>query len=294
MKILKKITLTLLLILGSISNYTKTDSQYDFNCPEKKIVVVIPSYNNREWIIENLDSVRLQCYQNFEIIYINDNSTDDTIETAETYKEVYKLEDKLTIVNNKIRVGALANLYKAIHSCQNDSIIVTLDGDDWLAHPYVLKIINSVYQDPSIWMTYGSYRSLPECKTGFCKVFGDNVIKHNLFRKTSLPISHLRTFYAGLFKLIKFGDLLYEGEFYQMAWDKTIMAPIIEMAGPHHKFIEDILYHYNNANPINDHRVNEQLQRDLCKHVLSKPPYSRVQWEDIISAKTKIPIALHQ
>jgi len=294
MNITKKIILISLLVLGTINNYTHTREKYNFTCPEKKIVVIIPSYNNDQWIVENLDSVRFQCYDNFEIIYINDNSKDRTGSLAKRYQDVYKLENKLTIVDNKTRVGALANLYKAIHTCENDTIIVTLDGDDWLSHPYVLKIINSVYQDPNIWMTYGSYKSLPECKKGFCKRFSDNIIKHNLYRKTSLPISHLRTFYAGLFKLIKFEDLLYKGEFYQMAWDKTIMAPMIEMAGPHHKFIEDTLYHYNNANPINDHRVDKQYQTDLSKHVLAKKPYKRVTWENIINVKTKIPISLYQ
>ncbi|MFC1842069.1 glycosyltransferase family 2 protein [Candidatus Dependentiae bacterium] len=283
-----------LLSITSLHNYTYTEEKelrYDFNAPEKKIVIVIPSYNNIKWLTQCLGSVKAQCYNNFEVIYINDCSTDRTKHLTKKYIKHYDLENKFKLISNEKRVGALANLYKAIHSCQNEDIIVLLDGDDWLAHPFVLKIINSVYQDPNVWLTYGQFMSIPECTRGFCREFSDNIILNNYFRKTHFPVSHLRTFYAGLFKLIKFKDLIYEGDFYQMTWDKAIMLPMIEMARERHKYIEDVLYHYNNSNPLNDHKVDQKLQMDLHHQILSKKPYHKTSWENIINAATKIQVS---
>lgn len=257
--------------------------KYDLECAEKKIVIIIPSYNNAKWCMQTLDSVRNQHYENFQIIYINDNSSDTTAQQVETYIKEHALENKCMLINNIKRVGAFENLYNAIYMCDNDSIVATLDGDDQLAHPYVLKILNSVYQDPQVWLTYGQFRVFPGGKIWYCTTFSDNTIKNNAFRKTDFLVSHLRTFYAGLFKLIKKEDLLYDGAFYPMSWDKAMMAPMIEMAGNRFKYIRDILYLYNNANPINDHKVDIAFQTHLNQLILQKRPYKPVDWQDVMT-----------
>ncbi len=60
-----------------------------------------------------------------------------------------------------------------------------------------------------------------------------------------------------------------------MTWDMAFMFPMLEMsAKKHFHFISDILYIYNVNNPINDHRVNSQLQNDLDKYIRAMPPYA--------------------
>jgi len=256
---------------------------YNFSCPEKKIVVVIPSYKNKQWYRKNLDSIRTQNYSNYTVIYVNDCSPDGTGELVKNYIQEYKLEEKFQLIDNETRIGALANLYKSIYSCKNDDIIVTVDGDDWLAHRNVLKMINGVYQDPNVWLTYGQYKAV-KGKYWYCTNFPLHIVKNNKFRYKSAFISHLRTFYAGLFKLIKTEDLMYNGEFYSMTWDKAMMFPMIEMTGGKFKCIRSILYMYNDINPINDHKVDEELQKHLSEVVLAKKPYQPATWKDILNA----------
>ena len=71
-------------------------------------------------------------------------------------------------------------------------------------------------------------------------------------------------------------DLQYEGRFFSMTWDQAMMFPMIEMAGERHAFIPEITYVYNMSNPINDNKVDPQLQRDLEVFIRSKPPYQRL------------------
>ena len=100
---------------------------------------------------------------------------------------------------------------------------------------------------------------------------------HDGIRRWPYAATHLRTFYAGLFKKIQKESLLYEGEFYSMAWDIALMTPMLEMARERHTFITDILYVYNTSNPISDHNVNRGLQLRLHNHIQELAPYERLQ-----------------
>ena len=99
----------------------------------------------------------------------------------------------------------------------------------------------------------------------YSKPFSEDVIRNNTFRKVEqLPMSHLRTFYAWLFKSIKLEDVLYQGDFYPMTCDKVILACCIEMAARHHYCVPEVLYVYNNTNQLSDHHVNGGLQHSLA------------------------------
>lgn len=245
---------------------------------EKPIVVVIPSYNNSRYCEWNLWSVLSQQYNNYRVIYINDASTDDTLEKVKAFLDKQKSNVPFTLIHNETNRGALANLYNAIHSCKDEEIVITVDGDDALAHPYVLEKINKVYNNDDIWMTYGNYLEYPAYAQNpvICKPIPLHVLYTNRHRKAEWVSSHLRTFYAGLFKKIKLQDLLYKGKFFPMTGDIAHMIPLLEMAGKHAHYIKDTLYLYNRENPINDHKKSLKLQSACYGHIKSLARYSRL------------------
>lgn len=248
---------------------------------EKPIVVIIPSYNNRQWYRPNLDSVFCQKYNNYRVIYINDRSSDGTGELVGEYIQQAGMADRFTFINNTERHGALANLYRAIHSCDNNEIIITCDGDDWFETDQVLARVNQAYQDDMIWLTYGQFKIHPQGTTGFCREMPAGVAQGNLFREYDWITSHPRTFYAALFKKVSLKDLLYEGDFLDVTWDMAFMYPMLEMSVGHFAFISDTLYVYNQSNSLNDFR--QKLARQIrCKYyVSSKDKYSRIAALDI-------------
>jgi len=268
MKNIKFLTL-FILVLTSVNTYCKVE--------EKKIVVVTTSFNNSEWYKKNLDSVFRQKYSNFCLIYVDDQSPDGTGNLVEQYITKNNLQEKATLIKNKNRHLALYNIYHAVHSCENDAIIVSLDGDDWLAHPNVFSKLNEVYSDPNVWITYGQFKLSSSGEKGWCVNYPYEIVTDKQFREYGHIPSHLRTFYAGLFKKIRKIDLLHDGNFYAMSWDMAFMFPMMEMAHTHFKFIEDVLYVYNDSNPISDHMVSKELQRKLDLEIRDKPVYDSIE-----------------
>lgn len=238
---------------------------------EKPFVIIIPSYNNSAYCEKNLRSVLGQDYENYRVIYIDDCSQDDTFYKAQDLIEKSGRSARFTLIRNEKNLGALANFYGAIHKCKDQEIIVALDGDDFFAHDGVLTKLNRVYTKEDVWMTYGNYLDYPTYKQSVvkCKAIPKRVIRKNSFRRNPWVSSHLRTFYAALFKQIKLEDLLDQGDFFPMAGDLAMIYPLLEMAGNHSRFIPEILYLYNRSNPLNDHKKNFALQ-ERCAQTIRK------------------------
>lgn len=243
----------------------------------QKFVIVCPGYNNSKWYLKNLGSILSQKYDNYRVIYIDDCSTDGTGQLVEDYLKKHDSRGLVKLIRNERRVGALENIYNAVHSCQDDEIIATVDADDWLKHSQVLNVLNSVYSDPNIWVAWSNYQD-SHGRPGCSKAIPENIIKSNSYRHSNWCTSHLRTFRSFVFKNIKKEDLLQnDGRYYQMAWDLSFQIPMIEMAQERTKFINQILYCYNTDNPINDDKVNRQLQINLEMEIRRKPKYNRLE-----------------
>ena len=276
---MRKVTLLVILTVFILHTYNYSIQRINsiIAGQEKRLVVIIPSYNNSTWYKRNLDSVFSQQYENYHVIYIDDCSSDDIYNLVHQYIEQHKQQHRVTLIKNQKRKKALANIYSAAHSCDDDDIIILLDGDDWFKHELVLKRINDAYTDAHAWMTYGQYEEYPSGKIGICKELNPGLIEKNVFREYNWVTSHLRTFYAGLFKKIKLKDFLYKGQFFPVAWDLAIMLPLLEMAREHCIFIPDIVYVYNLETSFNDSKKHAEQQIHCDKVIRSRAKYDYIE-----------------
>lgn len=233
--------------------------------------ILITSYNCGKWVKKNINSALNQNYSNYEVIYVDDNSQDDTWEIVSSYKD-----DKLKSFKNSFNKGKMENMYYHINQSKDDTIIVILDGDDWLAGPDVLSTLNKAYTD-DVWITNGSYTIDPIGQI-VRPIITESYWEDNI-RKKSWQFSHLGTFKKELFTKIKKKHLMNKrGEFWATTSDQAIMWPMVEMAGPeHHLVISDVLYIYNRHNPLSDDRVNRKDQLDTESVIRSFPPYKRIR-----------------
>lgn len=263
-----KFFLRLLCLTFSVSLFADAPSD------EKPFVIVIPSYNNKDWYQKNLDSVFTQRYQNYRVIYIADGCTDGTDRLVEEYIKQSGQEERFTYIKNLERHGALACQCRAIFSCEPQEIVVDLDGNDWLANDKVLTTLNKAYADPNVWMTYGQFLYYPEFTKGFAYQVPAEIIEKNKHRSFGGAITHLKTFYAGLFQKIEKEDFLYDGKFIPEAYDLSYTIPIAEMAGSHCKFIPQVLYIYNHSQPLNANKKPSYLERKMDDYIRKKQAYA--------------------
>jgi len=249
-----------------------------YGLEEKPIVVVIASFQNKKLHKKNLNSIFSQKYDNFRVIYTDDCSPDNTGEYVKKYIIKHNLEDRIILIQNKERMGALANDYNAIHSCNDDEIIVIVDGDDWLAHDGVLKLVNEAYASEDVWLTHGKFIHWPANRVEpLSKAYPADVIKNNSYRKMNCPLP-LRTFYTWLFKKIKLQDLTLDGAFFMRTRDAAMMYPLIEMAAERHAFIDEVTYIYNGVNPISDWRADPKEQIKIADYIqYTLKPYKRLK-----------------
>lgn len=90
-----------------------------------KISVIVPCYNQAQFLPETLNSVLAQTYQNWECIIVNDGSTDNTKEVAENYCA----KDKRFIYFQKVNAGLSAARNSGLDIAKGD-YIQFIDSDD--------------------------------------------------------------------------------------------------------------------------------------------------------------------
>jgi glycosyltransferase involved in cell wall biosynthesis len=231
-----------------------------------KFRIVIASYNNSDWVEYNIASVLNQTYTNYEVIYIDDASTDDT---RQRVKEIIGNDPRFTIIEHDVNMGGTYNhMYYSTLDLEDDNIIICLlDGDDWLYDETVLSKLNDFYNKNQVWMTYGGmyvYRGgdsveLPSPQNS---VYSDYVHQHKLYRNDHWRASHFRTYRSYLFKNVSLDTMrsLKTNEFYWQAGDLALQYPCLEMCSKERIGVLDFPTYVYNAIPQNHERTLSREQ----------------------------------
>lgn len=102
-----------------------------------KVSIIVPTYNRAEIIIECLDSIIAQSYQNIELIVVDDGSTDKTKFIVESYIKSYEGEKILKYIKQSNQ-GAPSARNKGLENATGE-YIVFFDSDD-LMMPERIKL----------------------------------------------------------------------------------------------------------------------------------------------------------
>lgn len=104
---------------------------------ECRFTIIISAFNIAPYIERSINSVLNQSFTNYEIIVIDDKSTDDTL------SKILKYKDRIKIIKNEknLGLGAVRNI--GIKNAKGE-YIVHLDGDDTLYNNDTLKDINKL------------------------------------------------------------------------------------------------------------------------------------------------------
>ena len=102
--------------------------------------IIMSCYNLGELVKDAINSVLNQSFKNYELILVNDGSTDDTLEVLKKYKAI---DDRIRLINNEKNLGLSASRNKAIKIAKGE-YIVHLDGDDTFYDNDTLMKVDSI------------------------------------------------------------------------------------------------------------------------------------------------------
>lgn len=119
------------------------------------VSVIMPSYNTADYISDSIKSVISQTYQNWELIIVDDCSTDNTDDIVS-----YFSDNRIKYMKNKKNMGAAATRNRALREAKGEWIAF-LDSDDlWLPNKLEKQI--NFMKDNGYVFSYHNYEKIDE------------------------------------------------------------------------------------------------------------------------------------
>ena len=249
---------------------------------QKDILIITPVYNAEKYIARCIQSVAQQDYDNYTMFITDDCSTDNTAKVAqETIDNLPEdVRHNFQLIYNVENNGAVFNQITSIEETGwNDDIIMLLDGDDWLINdPNLFHKYNNLYTEGAEF-TYGSCWSVVDNIPLIAQEYPPEVKANKSYRdykfNWNMPYTHLRTFKWDLMKkfIDKHGHKPFQdedGNWLKAGGDTAVFYAMIEEADPDKVVcISEIVYNYNDANPLNDYKVNAEEQNKTADQIIS-------------------------
>lgn len=115
------------------------------------ISIILPTYNRAEYISKAIESVFLQTFKDFELIIVNDGSTDNT---PKILSEFEKKDSRVKVITNTTNIDLVKTLNKGIRAAQG-KYIARIDDDDIWSDPKKLEKEFSFLENNSDYVLVG-------------------------------------------------------------------------------------------------------------------------------------------
>ena len=239
-----------------------------------KLVIVSTFWNSEDYVADCIKSIKNQYYGEFVAYMVDDMSTDNSYNVA---LEAIDGDERFVLIKNTEKKYKTKNFIDVINNpdIDWDDVIIEIDGDDQLSDNFVLGLINKIYTNEDIWICGSKWRDKNGVVGNYGKFNADKA------RIKSWNFSHMRTYRAFLFRMIKEEHLMYEGEYFKAGCDIGAGIPMLEMAGDaHFYYLDQVTYiytwhdnqSYSNTNSFGDNT----LQSKIAGYVYKLPRYENV------------------
>ncbi|MCC6583101.1 MAG: glycosyltransferase family 2 protein [Chitinophagales bacterium] len=119
-----------------------------------RVSILIPAYNAERFIARTIESVLTQTYTDWELIIVDDKSSDNTFQIAKQYESKYP--DKISVFQNEINLGMLQNWNRGIELC-NKELFVKLDADDIWLPSFLEKSVAILDSHPEVGIVFTKF-----------------------------------------------------------------------------------------------------------------------------------------
>jgi len=116
------------------------------------ISIILPVYNGQKYLSQSIESCLNQSYKNFELLIINDCSTDKTLDISNKYAEI---DNRITIINNIENKKLPASLNIGHNQAKGD--FITWTSDDNILKPNFLDRLLNTIENEEADLVYSDY-----------------------------------------------------------------------------------------------------------------------------------------
>ena len=224
-----------------------------------RVTVLMPVYNLQPYLKEAIDSILQQTYSDFELMILNDGSTDDSEKIIFSYTD-----PRIIYIKNEKNIGLVNTLNKGLQRI-NTEYIVRMDGDDISEQNRIEILVREMDKNPEVGVL-SSYLKLFGDKTETWKMpLDNNDIKAGMIFNSTVAHAPciIRT------KILKEHSIEYSSAFPHMEdWDLWFRIMNITTF----KGIPLILYHYrifaHNVTVLNSHTMVER-RKNFYRRIFS-------------------------
>ena len=201
------------------------------------ISIVVPVYNVADYLHYAIDSLLKQTYQNFEVILVNDGSTDDSPRLCEDYAREYENIHVFHKGNGGLSDARNFGVTKA-----NSDWIFFLDPDDYLEE-YTLELIMKIHEEhhadlistkvktTSKYNAYTSYQLQESDYKGLAPIKKEEALEAMLDDKFATVSACAKLYHKSILETVPFPvgkiyeDFYVVGEHLALA-DKIVISPL--------------------------------------------------------------------
>ncbi len=254
----------------------------------KKVSVIIPNYNYQDFIIERIDSILMQTYPIFELIILDDCSSDNSVQVIE--EKIKTITDiPVQFVKNEKNSGCVFKQWKKGFDLAKGDYIWIAEADDSAENNFVEEVIKG-FEDKNVVLSYCESARIDEnnllirqksddlydmCRTGewnhsYTKEGKDEIIEHLSVTNTILNVSSV------MWKKKDYSDIFEKAGEFKVAGDWYIYAHILRNG--------NISW---NSQPLNYYRKHS---KSVCTTVKADIEFQEIcRLQDEISQLYEIP-----
>lgn len=242
--------------------------------------VIVPFHNAAAFLPECLESIAAQTLRP-HVYLVNDASTDEWSSILPR-----KFPGGFVGINRPERGEELASIVTGTQLAHDDipltpqTVIAHVCGDDRLSDPGALERLAQAYQDPDVWMAYGSFVH-ESGKPGLCRELPSIAHERGDYRARPWVTSHLRSYRYGLWRAIPPEQLVdpETGTYWQYGTDFAFMFPMLELARERARFIRQTNYIYR----THENNIPPSLYGDPCRRIRALPRLARLDSLEMVS-----------
>lgn len=188
-----------------MSNINQNNKQLLFS-------IIVPVYNTEKWLNKCIDSILSQTYKDFELILVDDGSTDG----SEIICDNYKRKDSRVKVIHKENGGHNSARNLGFENA-NGKYIVSVDSDDWLNNNALSEFHNILCEQPNVDIIIFGFKESKNNTINDCPIrtkFLDSLVSKEQLKKDIYPYmifdpkDRVQIYAAGWNKVIKKSLLL--------------------------------------------------------------------------------------